>query len=72
MLLKSILESIPVTDGKSSMCLKVDIVKLYIEPEEIQALNSNKKFATNCDMVCKRNRSACHGKKVRDIWDFRA
>lgn len=51
MLLKSIIESISVTNGKSSRDKKVDKIKLYFEPEEIQALNSNKKFATTYDTV---------------------
>ena len=51
MLLKSIIESISVTNGKSSRDRTVDKIKLYFEPEEIQALSSNKKFATTYDTV---------------------
>ena len=51
MLLKSLIETISVTDGESSRDRKVDKIKLYFEPEEIQALKSSKKFATTYGTV---------------------
>lgn len=51
LLLKSIIESISVVNSKNSRDRKVDKIKLYFEPEEIQALNSNKKFATTYGTV---------------------
>lgn len=43
---KFIIESISVTNGTSSRDRMIDNVTLYFEPHEIEALISNKKFAT--------------------------
>ncbi|MCY6353716.1 zinc ribbon domain-containing protein [Clostridium sp. ZS2-4] len=50
-LLKSIIESISVTNGKSARDRKIDKIKLYFEPQEVEALNYKKKFATTYDTV---------------------
>ncbi|GFR36264.1 recombinase family protein [Thermobrachium celere] len=50
-LLKSLIESITITDGKTTKERKVDKIKLYFEPEDIQALNSRKNFATTYGTV---------------------
>lgn len=49
MLLKSIIESITVNNGKSAKDRKVDKIKLYFEPEEIQVQKYSKNYATTCD-----------------------
>ena len=49
-LLKSIIESIAVINGKSSRDRNVDKIKLYFEPEDVQVL-SPKKFANTTDTV---------------------
>lgn len=51
LLLKSLIESISITKGDSSRNRKIDKIKLYFEPQEVEALNFKKKFATTCDTV---------------------
>jgi site-specific DNA recombinase len=50
-LLKSIIESISINKGNSTQDRIINNLKLYFEPEEIQALNSNKNFATTYGTV---------------------
>lgn len=51
LLLKSIIDSISIHQGKTTKDRIVDKIKLYFEPQEVEALNSNKKFATTYGTV---------------------
>lgn len=51
LLLKSIIESISINKGDSARNRKIDKIKLYFEPQEVEALNFRKKFATTYDKV---------------------